>query len=32
MVVQATDLGNLNHLPEAYFLDRSGLWRILLKR
>jgi hypothetical protein len=33
MVMQAADLRNLNHLPaEAHFLDRSGLWRILLKR
>ena len=32
MVMQAADLRNLNHLPEAHLLDRSGLWRILLKR
>jgi hypothetical protein len=32
MAMQAADLRNLNHLPEAHFLDRSGLWRTLLKR
>jgi hypothetical protein len=32
MVMQAADLRNLNHLPETHFLDRSRLWRILLKR
>jgi hypothetical protein len=32
MVMQAPDLRNLNHLPEAHLLDRSELWRILLKR
>jgi hypothetical protein len=32
MVMQAADLRNLNHLPEAHLLDRSELWRILLKR
>ena len=32
MVMQAADLRNLNHLPEARLLDRPGLWRILLKR
>lgn len=32
MVMQAADLGNLNHFSEAHLLDRSELWRILLKR
>jgi hypothetical protein len=32
MVMQAADLRNLNHLPKAHLLDRSELWRILLKR
>jgi hypothetical protein len=32
MVMQAAELGNLNHLPKAHLLDRSGLWRILLQR
>jgi hypothetical protein len=32
MVMQAADLRHLNHLIEAHLLDRSELWRILLKR
>jgi hypothetical protein len=32
MVMQAADLRNLNHLPEAHFLDGRRLRGILLKR
>jgi hypothetical protein len=32
MVMKATDLGKLHHLPEALTLRRPGLRRILLKR